>query len=225
MIVPPVEAQTYSNSNNTALPDLINEAAAAAVVHTSNAYATTPVHSVRQTPVETPPTVISNNSFAIELPATPPPPPQSVDLQQQHQQQLLYQQYQQQQQHQQYQQQYPTQPQAAATNDVPLSHLLVSSVYPSLGKMPSASIVHSFAPVYEASAPVQPTADIYQEYVQNPYNPTMQQQDQQQQQQLQQPQQHQQQPPAQQQTTANYFSATVDPSKIPPGSELLYGQQ
>lgn len=221
IIVPPVEAQNYSNSNNTALPDLINEAAAAAVVHTSNTYTTTPVHSVRQAAAETPPTVISNNSFAIELPATPPPPPQSVDLQQQqHQQQLLYQQYQQQQQ-QQYQQQYPTQPQPTATNDVPLSHLLASNAYPSLGKMPSASIVHSFAPVYEASAPVQPTADIYQEYVQNPYNPTMQQQDQQQQQQ---PQQHQQ-PPAQQQTTANYFSATVDPSKIPPGSELLYGQQ
>lgn len=209
IIVPPVEAQSYSNSNNTALPDLINEAAAAAVVHTSNTYTTTPVHSVRQAAAETPPTIISNNSFAIELPATPPPPPQSVDLQQQ---QLLYQQYQQQQ----YQQQYPTQPQATATNDVPLSHLLVSNAYPSLGKMPSASIVHSFAPVYETSAPVQPTADIYQEYVQNPYNPTMQQQ----------PQQHQQPPaPAQQQTTANYFSATVDPSKIPPGSELLYGQQ
>lgn len=226
MLVPPLVSQpttemTYSNGSNnninTSLPDLVNEAAAA-----TNTY-TTPVHRPTESPTSTT-AIVSSNSCSIDLPATP----LSLEEQQQHQ---LYQQYQQH-----YQQQYQVQQQqqahsASATSDVPLSHLLASNVYPSLGRMPNASIVHSFAPVYEAPVAEVPTAnasDIYQEYVQNPYNLTLQQapqQDQQQQQQL--PQTHSQQHPPHSTlaSPANYFSANIDPSKIPPGSELLYGQQ
>lgn len=225
MLVPPLapqpttELQTYSNNVNTSLPDLVNEAAAA-----TNTY-TTPVHRPTESPTITTPIVSSSynsNSYAIELPATPP-----TLEEQQHQ---LYQQYQQQFQHQyQMHQQQQTQPAAAATNDVPLSHLLASNAYPSLGRMPNASIVHSFAPVYEAPPAAVPTAraaDIYQEYVQNPYNLTLQQAPQQDPQLQQLPQAHPQQHPQPAVTSpANYFNANIDPSKIPPGSELLYGQQ
>ncbi|XP_034102559.1 Golgi-specific brefeldin A-resistance guanine nucleotide exchange factor 1 isoform X1 [Drosophila albomicans] len=235
----PAELQNYTNGSssvNTSLPDLVNEAAAAATY-------TTPVHRPLESPQRSQPStpVVSSNSssYAIELPATPP------SYHEQQQQQILYQQYQQQQQ--QYQQQLQAQQQQQQqqqhqqqTNDVPLSHLLANNAYPSLARMPNASIVHSFAPVYESAPPALQSAnvaaDIYQEYVQNPYNLTMQQahspqHDQQiQQQQLpqalaqQQQQQHLQPQPAVA-SPANYFSANIDPSKIPPGSELLYGQQ
>ncbi|XP_064536174.1 Golgi-specific brefeldin A-resistance guanine nucleotide exchange factor 1 isoform X1 [Drosophila montana] len=197
----PAELESLIN-NNTLLPDLINEAAAAAGAHT-NTY-TTPVYSA-EVPISTP--IVSSNSYAIELPATPP---NSVEHQQALHQQFQYQQYQTQQTH------------THTPSNVPLSHLLASNAYPSLPKMPNASIVHSFAPVYEApEVHTGNASDIYEEYVQNPYNITLQQAPQDQQ-------------PQQQSaesvfpavaTPANYFNANVDPSTIPPGSELLYGQQ
>lgn len=67
---------------------------------------------------------------------------------------------------------------ASNTNaNVPISHLLAGNEYPSLHKQPPTAIVQSFAPVYVQTAQ-QPQSgnDIYQEYVQNPYNLTLQQQ-------------------------------------------------
>jgi len=227
LIVPPQQLPAATDSQpSTLLPDLVNEATAAAVQATSSS----PTHSsqeaipsvpiVPQTKIVT--TNNTYNSYAIEVPMASEPT--AEQLEQQQQQQLLYQQY-----YQQYQAQ--QQQLAAQTSDpainVPISHLLAGNAYPSLPKMPQASIVHSFAPVYETQAATsgnEPAADIYQEYVQNPYNLTLQQNVQQQQT------QHQQGPglatafPAVA-TPANYFNVNVDPSSIPPGSELLYGQQ
>lgn len=167
----------------------------------------------------------------------------------------------------------PPPPTAAASHsttnttnaNVPISHLLAGNEYPSLHKTPPTAIVQSFTPVYVQTQQQQPAGnDIYQEYVQNPYNLTLQQgnissmptplvtveQHQQNlrqlQMQYQQQQQQQQQTQVLQATTssstttsaplqshnfteafnspANYFSSTVDPNTIPPGSEMLFGQ-
>ncbi|XP_034650282.1 Golgi-specific brefeldin A-resistance guanine nucleotide exchange factor 1 isoform X1 [Drosophila subobscura] len=194
------------------LPDLVNEAAAAAVHSVQVAEEQTtavPIPIVQQL------NITSNNtynSYAIELPA-----PSEALADQSKQQQLLYQQY-----YQQYQGHQPVQSSDPAIN-VPISHLLAGNAYPSLPKMPQSSIVQSFAPVYEAPPLAGggggPAADIYQEYVQNPYNLTLQQNSQQQ------PGQSMAVPFPAVATPANYFNANVDPSSIPPGSELLYGQQ
>lgn len=215
---------------STLLPDLVNEATAAAVQASPSPPVQSPTETeqpivpiVHQTNIVT--TNNTYNSYAIELPVAAEPTAEQLE-QQQHQQllyQQYYQQYQAQQQLQQQQQQLPAQDSDPAIN-VPISHLLAGNAYPSLPKMPQASIVHSFAPVYEAPAAAGgagPAADIYQEYVQNPYNLTLQQQNSQQLQQQQQQQMQQQQLAS----PANYFNVNVDPSNIPPGSELLYGQQ
>ncbi|XP_075169478.1 sec7 domain-containing protein garz [Haematobia irritans] len=134
---------------------------------------------------------------------------------------------------------------------IPLSHRMAGNEYPSLQKQPTPAIVQSFTPVYVQHSTTQPTGgDIYQEYVQNPYNLTLQQsqlpplvsveqnqqnlmriqmqfEQQQQQQRQQQQQQHQQQQRSHTEafnTPANYFTSTVDPNTIPPGSEMLFGQ-
>lgn len=232
MIVPPQPpAVTDPIPPSTLLPDLVNEATAAAVQATT----TSPTHSpqeaeqpasiVQQTNIVT--TNNTYNSYAIEVPMAPETTAEQFGQQQQ---QLLYQQYYQQYQAQ--QQQLPAPASDPAIN-VPISHLLAGNPYPSLPKMPQASIVHSFAPVYESQAATSgagtAAADIYQEYVQNPYNLTLQQHPQQQLHQQQQ--QQQQQAPGMANafpavaTPANYFNVNVDPSSIPPGSELLYGQQ
>ncbi|EDW47538.1 Golgi-specific brefeldin A-resistance guanine nucleotide exchange factor 1 isoform X1 [Drosophila sechellia] len=230
IIVPPQPpAVTDPIPPSTLLPDLVNEATAAAVQATT----TSPTHSpqeaeqpasiVQQTNIVT--TNNTYNSYAIEVPMAPETTAEQFGQQQQ---QLLYQQYYQQYQAQ--QQQLPAPASDPAIN-VPISHLLAGNAYPSLPKMPQASIVHSFAPVYESQAATSgagpAAADIYQEYVQNPYNLTLQQHPQQQRHQ----QQQQQQAPGMATafpsvaTPANYFNVNVDPSSIPPGSELLYGQQ
>ena len=61
--------------------------------------------------------------------------------------------------------------------NVPIAHLLAGKEYPSLQKQPTTAIVQSFTPVYRQTAVQQPQTgnDIYQEYVQNPYNLTLQQ--------------------------------------------------
>ncbi|XP_061399986.1 Golgi-specific brefeldin A-resistance guanine nucleotide exchange factor 1 [Musca vetustissima] len=62
---------------------------------------------------------------------------------------------------------------------VPISHLLAGKEYPSLQKQPTPAIVQSFTPVYvqqtATTSQQQTGGDIYQEYVQNPYNLTLQQ--------------------------------------------------
>lgn len=172
----------------------------------------------------------------------------------------------------------PTSSSSNTTNaNVPISHLLAGNEYPSLHKPPTTAIVQSFTPVYVQTQQQMPAAgnDIYQEYMQNPYNLTLQQgnttsvptplvtveqhqqnlrqlqMQYQQQQQQQQQVQHQQQQQVQQTTQvlqptttssnqqaplqshnyteafnspANYFTSTVDPNSIPPGSEMLFGQ-
>ena len=61
--------------------------------------------------------------------------------------------------------------------NVPIAHLMAGKEYPSLQKQPTTAIVQSFTPVYRQTAVQQPQTgnDIYQEYVQNPYNLTLQQ--------------------------------------------------
>jgi len=224
LIVPPQQPPAATASQpSTLLPDMVNEATAAAVQATSSSPTHSSQEAIPSVPIVPQTNIVSTNntynSYAIEVPMASEPTAEQLE-----QQQLLYQQY-----YQQYQAQ--QQQLAAQTSDpainVPISHLLAGNAYPSLPKMPQASIVHSFAPVYEAQAATsgnEPTSDIYQEYVQNPYNLTLQQNAQQQQP------EHQQGPglatafPAVA-TPANYFNVNVDPSSIPPGSELLYGQQ
>lgn len=61
---------------------------------------------------------------------------------------------------------------------IPLSHLITSNQYPSLNKIPPANIAQSFAPMYiQPQAQQQQTieGDIYSDYVNNPYNLTLQQ--------------------------------------------------
>ncbi|XP_032597071.1 Golgi-specific brefeldin A-resistance guanine nucleotide exchange factor 1 isoform X2 [Drosophila grimshawi] len=163
--VPPqqaIELQTPTN-NNALLPDLINEAAAVAVAHSTTTL-TTPVHSPRQVeaPIGAPAPITSSNSYANEVPAT------SLNLEE-HQQMQMYQHHHYQHYQQQAQQTTQTHPPTPTESVVPLSHLLT--------KMPNTSIVHSYVPVYEAPSAVQTVnaAEIYQEYVQNPYNITLQQ--------------------------------------------------
>ncbi|XP_033250509.1 Golgi-specific brefeldin A-resistance guanine nucleotide exchange factor 1-like isoform X1 [Drosophila miranda] len=220
LVLAPQQPATVDSQPIPMLPDLVNEATAAAVHGSQEAVEPTHAASI---PVVQQLNITSNNtynSYAIELPA-----PSEALEDQSKQQQLLYQQYYQQYQAYQHQLQ-PAQSTDPAIN-VPISHLLAGNAYPSLPKMPQSSIVHSFAPVYEApplaGGGVGPAADIYQEYVQNPYNLTLQHNSQQQQ--HQQPGQGVAVPFSAAATSANYFNASVDPSSIPPGSELLYGQQ
>lgn len=115
---------------------------------------------------------------------------------------------------------------------VPISHLLAGNEYPSLQKQPTPAIVQSFPPVYvQQSGSATQHTDIYQEYVQNPYNLTLQQSqmstgvplvsvEQHQQNllrlQMQYEQQQQQQQRSQEafNTPANYFTSTGDPNSV-----------
>lgn len=66
--------------------------------------------------------------------------------------------------------------QAIATNlsdspAIPISHLLAHNAYPSLTKPVPASIAQSFAPIFvQPLHPAQQGGDIYNDYVQDPYN-------------------------------------------------------
>jgi len=58
---------------------------------------------------------------------------------------------------------------------VPISHLLCKNQYPSLINSPSINIVKSFSPCFIQPNPVQKDgSDIYNDYVNNPYNLTLQ---------------------------------------------------
>lgn len=69
---------------------------------------------------------------------------------------------------------------ATATADnnnvnVPISHLMAGNEYPSFHRRPPTAILQSFTPIYNPPAQQPQTGnDIYQEYVQNPYNLTLQ---------------------------------------------------
>ncbi|EAT38431.1 AAEL009678-PA [Aedes aegypti] len=151
-------------------------------------------------------TPLNTNRYSniIELPVTPSPPPCSTE-----QNQIL-----------------PTgEPETAhpivteqqVPPPVPISHLLAGNQYPSLHNVP-VGIAQSFAPMF-VQPPVAPTdgSDIYNDYVNDPYNLTLQPQGQEIQQQPQQPQNVFQ--------SANYFgSYQFGPGRIPPGSEMLFGE-
>lgn len=64
---------------------------------------------------------------------------------------------------------------------VPISHLTTGNQYPSLSKIPPANIAQSFPPIYVEPQNYQqvrhqrtvPTEELYNEYVNNPYNLTL----------------------------------------------------
>lgn len=55
---------------------------------------------------------------------------------------------------------------------IPISHLLATNNYPSLSNVPP-NIAKSFAPIYVQPPNQQANTDIYNDYVQNPYNLTL----------------------------------------------------
>lgn len=55
---------------------------------------------------------------------------------------------------------------------IPISHLLAANNYPSLSNVPP-NIAKSFAPIYVQPPNQQANTDIYNDYVQNPYNLTL----------------------------------------------------
>lgn len=59
---------------------------------------------------------------------------------------------------------------------IPLSHLITANQYPSLNKIPSANIAQSFAPMYvpQPQQPQSSEGEIYSDYMNNPYNLTLQ---------------------------------------------------
>lgn len=184
----------------------------------------TPILLPQADPAPLPPTVQSQQSSQessplnknrysniIELPVTPSPPPCPTEQQQQ----ILP-------------AAEPTATEPPAPPAVPLSHLLAGNQYPSLHNVP-VGIAQSFAPMF-----VQPTsaptdgADIYNDYVNDPYNLTLQ---------IdqtanpaaalgQQPQIQESQQQAQNVfQSANYFgSYQFGSGRIPPGSEMLFGE-
>lgn len=52
---------------------------------------------------------------------------------------------------------------------IPISHLIATNQYPSLTTVPQ-DIAKSFAPIYVQPQNPQPTTDIYNDYVNDPYN-------------------------------------------------------
>lgn len=125
---------------------------------------------------------------------------------------------------------------ATPTPRVPISHLLANNQYPSLTNVP-INIAQSYAPIFVQPQNQQSEIDIYNDYVKNPYNLTLQTEpslmpttDQEKH-----PQPQQQQPqqddnvltPTQPQTSnvfqsVNYFG--TDSGVIPPGSEMLFSR-
>lgn len=171
-----------------------------------------PTVQSQQSSLENSPLNKNRYSNIIELPVTPSPPPCPTEQQQQNLPAAE-----------------PTTTEPPAPPAVPLSHLLAGNQYPSLHNVP-VGIAQSFAPMF-----VQPTsaptdgADIYNDYVNDPYNLTLQidqtanpaaalgQQPQQIQESQQQPQNVFQ--------SANYFgSYQFGSGRIPPGSEMLFGE-
>lgn len=138
--------------------------------------------------LENSPTNTNRYFNIIELPVTPSPPP-SEQVQ-------------------------PTE----TDPQVPLSHLVGGNQYPSLHNVP-IGIAQSFAPIFvQPNANPAEGADIYNDYINDPYNLTLQ---------IDSSAQDQQQLPqsAPQQNvfqSANYFQFGT--GRIPPGSEMLFGE-
>lgn len=123
---------------------------------------------------------------------------------------------------------------AADVPAIPISHLLAGNAYPSLTKPVPAGIAQSFAPMYvQPNTPIQQGGDIYNDYVQNPYNLVLQTLDQDHHPVVNGSAEHDPSPFAPSSTTtvphpvanvfqsANYFD-TEQSARIPPGSEMLF---
>lgn len=164
--------------------------------------ATTTTTPPQQISLEGSPASINTNRYSniIELPVTPSPPPEQVVLPSSEQPQ-------------------PDPPQ------VPLSHLVGGNQYPSLQSVP-IGIAQSFAPIFvqpNANPAAADGADIYSDYINDPYNLTLQiDSGSQEQQQQSVPASQQQQPPQNVFQSANYFQFGT--GRIPPGSEMLFGE-
>lgn len=124
---------------------------------------------------------------------------------------------------------------------IPISHLLAGNSYPSLTKPVPIGIAQSFAPVFvQPQLPAQQQGgDIYNDYVQNPYNLVLQSSDQQHVQPTPEPHNHPVIPTTSESTatpttttsteppianvfqSANYFGSDQT-ARIPPGSEMLF---
>ncbi|XP_055856170.1 Golgi-specific brefeldin A-resistance guanine nucleotide exchange factor 1 [Episyrphus balteatus] len=179
------------------------------------------------TPLQIPQT--GGYEFSIELPETPPSDVTSVQDYSTHM--IMQERYAEYYQHFQMQQKNDlinsSSPPPELMPNVPMSHVLAGSEYVSLSNQPSSSIVQSFSPVFVESQPSLSGSDIYMDYAKNPYNLTMQQQ------------QESGRADKVESTdpicsgdppqvinmfqSTNYFGTNVDPSSIPPGSEMLFG--
>lgn len=162
---------------------------------------TTTMTPPQQISLEGSPASINTNRYSniIELPVTPSPPPEQVVLPT------------------------PEQPQPDPPQ-VPLSHLVGGNQYPSLQSVP-IGIAQSFAPIFvqpNANPAAADGADIYSDYINDPYNLTLQIDSGSQEQQQQSVPASQQQPPQNVFQSANYFQFGT--GRIPPGSEMLFGE-
>lgn len=70
----------------------------------------------------------------------------------------------------------PTTDEDILNSPIPISHLTSGNSYPSLNRVPT-NIAQSFAPVYVQPQNQTLSGDIYNDYVNNPYNLTLQQSD------------------------------------------------
>lgn len=70
----------------------------------------------------------------------------------------------------------PTTDEDISNPPIPISHLTSGNAYPSLNRVPT-NIAQSFAPVYVQPQNQTLSGDIYNDYVNNPYNLTLQQTD------------------------------------------------
>ncbi|XP_058825554.1 Golgi-specific brefeldin A-resistance guanine nucleotide exchange factor 1 isoform X2 [Topomyia yanbarensis] len=180
----------------------------------------TPTHTLEPYPTSSPSSDINRYSNIIELPVTPSPPPfapmssHEPESEPQH-----------------------IPPEATQNPPVPISHLLARNQYPSLQNVP-IGIAQSYAPMFVQPSPAPVDgSDIYNDYMNDPYNLTLQidqspnpsSLDQQQlplvehqEQQQQQQQQQQSPPPAMQNVfqSASYFSTIqFGPGRIPPETD------
>ncbi|XP_053692933.1 Golgi-specific brefeldin A-resistance guanine nucleotide exchange factor 1 [Sabethes cyaneus] len=223
-IAPAATNLLINNTNNINHPPIIPQVplGVPVLIAPSNppptAVAPTPFPSVAQSEFQPPSSPADMNRYSniIELPVTPSPPPFIPEPQPDQPEPTP-----------EYSSPEQTQPHPSS---VPLSHLLAGNQYPSLSNVP-IGIAQSFAPMFvqPAAGPAE-GADIYSDYIKDPYNLTLQ---------LEPnangaagapPSQTQSFSPGETQQpnvlqSANYFSTIqFGTGRIPPGSEILFGE-
>ncbi|XP_058446781.1 Golgi-specific brefeldin A-resistance guanine nucleotide exchange factor 1 isoform X3 [Malaya genurostris] len=180
---------------------------------TSRTSVSTPTHTLEPQVTNNQSSDINRYSNIIELPMTPSPPPMAPT--QTNELELEFQQ---------------SASEVTPNLPVPISHLLAHNQYPSLQNVP-IGIAQSYAPMFVQPVPANTDgSDIYSDYINDPYNLTLQidqspnpaSTDQQ----SVEPEQQQLQPMTETVfQSANYFSTIQFGSgRIPPGSEILFGE-